>query len=278
MQRLDFLIIGAQKSGTTSLRAFLGAIPEKFFILNKEQHFWNKESNYRDGYGIPEYCQEFAAVQEHQLVGEKSPSYLNSFNAPARLARHFPNVKMIALLRNPTDRAYSAYWHGRRVGAIDAATSFADSINNYKKNHGKPYGDLVTPGLYSKHLDRFAEFFPGEQLLILDFEKVTTSPETELPRSLTFLGLSDESIAALDSTNFPKRNTARVSRFPRASRKIHSTRLLSYSTKSRILRNLLKEGGIPPMKDRDREFLSEIYSEEAKKIESRTGVNFEWRF
>lgn len=278
MQRLDFLIIGAQKAGTTSLRAFLSGVPDEIYLLRSEQHFWNREGQYRDGYGVSDYGALFAEAQPHQLVGEKSPNYLTSFDAPARIARHFPKVKLIALLRNPADRAYSAYWHGRRVGAIDVNTSFGDSIRSHEQNHGKPYGDLVTAGLYSKHIDRFAEFFPMEQLLILDFEKVTVSPETELPRSLKFLGLSDESIAALDASNFPKRNTARVSRFPRTSRKIHSTRVLSYSTKSKILRNLLKEGGIPPMKESDREFLSEIYREEAKKIESRTGVNFDWRF
>lgn len=278
MERLDFLIIGAQKAGTTSLRAFFGNVPDHLFILKSEQHFWNREGQYRDGFGVAEYSGLFAEARSNQLVGEKSPNYLTSFDAPARIARHFPEVKLIALLRDPADRAYSAYWHGRRVGAIDASTSFSQSIKEYRANHGKPYGDLVTAGLYSKHIDRYLEFFPKEQLLILDFQKVLTSPDTELPRSLSFLGLGDETVDALDSTVFPKRNTARVSRFPRTSRRIHSTRLLSYSTKSKILRNLLKEGGIPPMKASDRHFLAEIYSGEAERIESRTGVKFNWSY
>lgn len=277
MQRLDFLIIGAQKAGTTSLRAFFDAVPDEIFILKSEQHFWNREGQYKDGFGVADYLNLFSEAKPKQIVAEKSPNYLSSFDAPARIARHFPQIKLIALLRNPIERSYSAYWHGRRVGAIDANSSFSENIRRYRENHGKPYGDVITAGLYSRHIDRFTEFFPLEQLLILDFQKVLTSPETELPRSLRFLGISEDSIAAINSSKFPKRNTARLSRFPRTSRKIHSTRLLSYSTKSKLLRNLLKEGDIPPMKMSDREFLAEIYSGEAEKIELRTGVKFEWQ-
>ena len=276
MTRLDFLIIGAQKSGTTSLREFLGSIPVKIFMLRNEQHFWNRDGQYKDGFGIPSYEELFSESKPTQLNGEKSPNYLTSFEAPARLARHCPEVKLIAILRNPIERAYSAYWHGRRVGAIDPNFSFTDSIRDYRKNHGKPYGDLLTPGLYSQHLERYFEFFPKNQVLLLDFQKVVDEPERELISTLGFLGIDFNGEINSPQLNFPKRNVARTSRFPSLSARLHNTRLISYDQKAKILRKMLKKGVIPPMGDEDRAQLAEFFSGERSKIQALTGKQFEW--
>lgn len=247
-------------------------------MLRSEQHFWNREGHYKDGYGLSAYQQLFDGANPSQLTGEKSPNYLTSFDAPVRIARHLPDIKLIAILRNPSDRAYSAYWHGRRVGAIDPNVTFGQSIRNYEINHGKPYGDLLTPGLYSQHLQRYREFFQPEQILILDFEKILISPEEELTRSLLFLGITDEVIAELGSLQFPLRNVARVSRFPALSNTIHKTRLLSYESKAKLLRKLVGGGYIPPISEIDRSFLAEFYKDEGAKVEALTGERFKWSF
>jgi len=278
MRSLDFLIVGAQKAGTTSLRAFLESIPEHVIMSKTEHHFWNREGQYNDGFGIASYMEHFAQASKNQLVGEKSPSYLGSYEAPARIYKHFPQVKLIAILRNPAERAYSAYWHGRRVGAIDPSVTFSQSILSYQRNHSKPYGDLVTPGLYSQHLARYQEFFPKEQILVLDFELLLSSPTDELSKSISFLGLDLQTIAKSGGLEFPKRNVARVSRLPRVSRYIHGTRLLSYEKKSKILKKFLKTGDIPPMKSEDRDYLAEIYQGETDKVNAMTGRSFEWNW
>jgi hypothetical protein len=272
------LIIGAQKAGTTSLRAFLESIPTHISMSKTEYHFWNREGQYNDGFGLSGYMENFAEASEKQLVGEKSPSYLGSYEAPARIHKHFPNVKLIAILRNPAERAYSAYWHGRRVGAIDPKISFLQSIQNHRKNHGKPYGDLVTPGLYSQHLARYHEFFPKDQILVLDFQQLLAEPTEELTKSISFLGLDLETVSRSGTLEFPKRNVARVSRLPAVSRYIHGTRLLSYETKSKILKKFLKTGDIPPMEPEDRLFLSQIYRDEAEKVSAITGRKFNWDY
>lgn len=278
MQKIDFLIIGAQKAGTTSLRAFLESIQSRVFMSRTEHHFWNREGQYNDGFGIDSYLQNFAQARSGQLIGEKSPSYLASYEAPARIQKHFPQVKLIAILRNPAERAYSAYWHGRRVGAIDPGTTFSQSIQRHRENHGKPYGDLVSPGLYSQHLARYREFFPKEQLLVLNFADLLTSPVTELSKSVEFLGIDLSLIEESGVVEFPKRNVARVSRVPKVSRYIHRTRLLTYEQKSRVLKKFLKTGDIPPMDRGDSEFLSEIYRDEAEKVQALTGVEFKWSY
>lgn len=278
MPSLDFLIIGAQKAGTTSLRAFLESIPSRVLMSKTEHHFWNREGQYNDGFGLDSYLDHFSQAKSGQLKGEKSPSYLGSYEAPARIHKHLPDVKLIAILRNPADRAYSAYWHGRRVGAIDPNITFSDSIQSYRENHGKPYGDLVTPGFYSQHIARYQEFFPREQLLVLNFDELLNSPVSELSKSVSFLGLDNDLITKSGALKFPKRNVARVSRLPKVSRYIHRTRILTYDQKSKILKKFLKTGDIPPMTRSDSQFLASLYKDEAAKVRALTGIDFKWDY
>jgi hypothetical protein len=276
MSELDFLIVGAQKSGSTSLRAFLGEQEKEIFILNRELHFWNRDGQYQDGAGLNEYLKNFADAKPHQIKGEKSPSYLVSKEAPGRIHKHFPEVKIIAILRNPIDRAYSAYWHGRRVGAIETTTTFGEAVRNYKVNQGKPYGDMVTAGFYSDQIARYLNFFPIKQLHVLSFESTLTQANDELHGVLKFL-LPNSAIGNEESQlSFPKRNVARASRFPKLNEAIFKSKLLSYSTKSRISKKSLVEMKVPVMLEDDRKFLQDIYAGQNQALQSILGKNFAW--
>jgi hypothetical protein len=276
MSQLDFLIVGAQKSGSTSLRAFLGEQEKDIFILNRELHFWNRKGQYQDGAGLSAYLENFAEAKPNQIKGEKSPSYLVSQEAPERIHKHFPEVKIIAILRNPIDRAYSAYWHGRRVGAIETSTTFGEAVRNYKVNQGKPYGDMVTAGFYSEQIARYLNFFPLKQLHVISFESTLTQSGDELHGVLKFL-LPNSAIANQESQlAFPKRNVARASRFPKLNEAIFKSKLLSYSTKSRISKKSLVDLKVPEMLEDDRKFLQDIYAGENQALQSILGKNFAW--
>ena len=276
MSQLDFLIVGAQKSGSTSLRAFLEEQKKDIFILNRELHFWNRNGQYQDGAGLNAYLENFAEAKPNQVKGEKSPSYLVSKEAPERIHKHFPKVKIIAILRNPIDRAYSAYWHGRRVGAIETSTTFGEAVRNYKVNQGKPYGDLVSAGFYSEQIARYLIFFPLKQLHVISFESTLTQSSDELHEVLKFL-LPHSTIANQESQlAFPKRNVARASRFPKLNEAIFKSKLLSYSTKSRISKKSLVDLKVPEMLEDDRKFLQEIYAGENQALQSILGKNFAW--
>ena len=276
MSQLDFLIVGAQKSGSTSLRAFLGEQEKDIFILNRELHFWNRKGQYQDGAGLSTYLENFAEAKPNQIKGEKSPSYLVSQEAPERIHKHFPEVKIIAILRNPIDRAYSAYWHGRRVGAIETSTTFGEAVRNYKVNQGKPYGDMITAGFYSEQIARYLNFFPLKQLHVISFESTLTQSGDELHGVLKFL-LPNSAIANEESQlAFPKRNVARASRFPKLNEAIFKSKLLSYSTKSRISKKSLVDLKVPEMLEDDRKFLQDIYAGENQALQSILGKNFTW--
>ena len=277
MSELDFLIVGAQKSGSTSLRAFLGEQEKDIFILNRELHFWNRKGQYQDGAGLNAYLENFAEAKPNQIKGEKSPSYLVSQEAPERIHKHFPKVKIIAILRNPIDRAYSAYWHGRRVGAIESSTTFGEAVRNYKVNQGKPYGDMVTAGFYSQQIARYLNFFPLKQLHVISFESTLTQSGDELHGVLKFL-LPNSAIANAESQlAFPKRNVARASRFPKLNEAIFKSKFLSYSTKSRISKKSLVELKVPEMLEDDRKFLQDIYGGENQALQSILSKNFGWK-
>jgi Sulfotransferase domain len=277
MSELDFLIVGAQKSGSTSLRAFLGEQEKDIFVLNRELHFWNRKGQYQDGAGLNAYLENFAEAKPNQIKGEKSPSYLVSQEAPERIHKHFPKVKIIAILRNPIDRAYSAYWHGRRVGAIESSTTFGEAVRNYKVNQGKPYGDMVTAGFYSQQIARYLNFFPLKQLHVISFESTLTQSGDELHGVLKFLLPNSDIANAESQLAFPKRNVARASRFPKLNEAIFKSKFLSYSTKSRISKKSLVELKVPEMLEDDRKFLQDIYGGENQALQSILSKNFGWK-
>ena len=110
----SFLCIGAPKSGTTSLYDILKQHPDIFLPNFKEPHFFDNDENY--GHGLSWYLQSyFTESNERQLLGEFTPTYLSNFKAHQRIASDLnSDLKLIVLLRDPVDRAYSHYLHTKR--------------------------------------------------------------------------------------------------------------------------------------------------------------------
>jgi hypothetical protein len=114
------------------------------------------------------------------VKGEFTPSYLFDDKAPLVIRETFPDVKLIVCLRNPIDRAYSAYW----------------SRKNYIKKEKLPFDEAIKEdlmyidsGLYYKHLSRYLSYFAREQILILLFDDIVLSPEEEIIKVLKFLNV-----------------------------------------------------------------------------------------
>jgi hypothetical protein len=179
----DWLIIGAMKSGTTSLAAYLREHPGCFVAPEKEVHFFDYE--YRWAFGPDWYRERFRDADPGVLAGEATPSYMHRPEVPARIASIVPGAKLIAILRNPVDRAYSQYWHHRRQG--DEEREFADAI--------EAPGELgyLERGRYVEQLQRVAEHFPREQLHIALFDDLEARPRETFVEVCRFLGL-DESV------------------------------------------------------------------------------------
>src|SRR5262249_39356681 len=122
----DFLIIGAQKSGTTALVKFLNK--HLFVKIPKEEiHFFDLHYDK----GVDWYQQQFSQKQSSlEVIGEKSPYYLFHPTAPKYVQELYPKMKLIVILRNPVDRAYSQYWHNLRYHEYEEneLETFEDAI------------------------------------------------------------------------------------------------------------------------------------------------------
>lgn len=149
MRLPNFLIIGAAKSGTSSLYRYLMEHPQVFMSPVKEPNFFALEGEQIDfsnpamaeqvlpklATDLDAYRTLFQDVQHEQAIGEASSWYLHSTRAPVRIRRHIPEAKLIAILRNPAQRAYSGYRMNVRDGWEPCAT-FDDALQDQERRRG----------------------------------------------------------------------------------------------------------------------------------------------
>lgn len=196
----DFLIIGAQKAGTTSLYKYIEKYSKNFVPpINKELYFFT-EKNHK---GINWYEALFANNKKKK-TGEATPDYLFYHKAPERIVEHLPRIKLIVLLRNPIERAYSQFNFQNYTGKTRAydPLSFQEAIkediyryknNIYTKNdefnYIYKYFSYVSRGIYYDQLIRWFKFFPKEQILVIKSEEFFKNTETVLEKVFEFIGL-----------------------------------------------------------------------------------------
>ncbi len=179
----NFFIVGAANSGTTSLYGYLKQHPDVFLPALKEPHYFaqltpSREQRYlrtiiRDE---SSYLRLFHRAQAYKAIGEASPSYLWEPEAPYRIRRAIPDAKIIILLRDPVERAYSHYLMDVREGLQDLAFREALHRDWHQNKKGWSVSHLyVELGLYASQVRRYLEVFGPEQVLILMFEELTKS-------------------------------------------------------------------------------------------------------
>jgi Sulfotransferase domain len=199
-----FLILGAQKAGTTALYAYLRRHPQITGPSWKEVSFFDRHWTRGEAW----YRGNFPNVLRSRgdLVGEASPSYLFHPLAPRRVAELVPDAKLIVLVRNPVDRAHSHYHHevalGREPLAFEDALAAED-----ERTAGEAERLAAEPGYfshawwnytyrargrYAEQLERWLDIFPHEQLLVLPSEELLGEPEPAHARALEFLGVQPQ--------------------------------------------------------------------------------------
>jgi Sulfotransferase domain len=192
----DFLIVGAMKAATSAIYDYLGSHPRVIRRYPKELHFFTLHFEQ----GLEWYLSQFSPVRQNKqgqplLTGEASPTYLVDPNAPGGIHKLFPKVKVIASLRNPTDRAISHYYHQvKRVKnetrSIEEAFSEKEleKITTHRASATKHY---IQNGLYAQHLQNWFNVFPREQMLLLNYHALETHPDEFVKQIFMFLELQD---------------------------------------------------------------------------------------
>jgi len=202
----NFLIIGAAKSGTTSLYEYLKAHPQVYTSPIKEPKFFGLEGEKLNFQGpddakanhtiitdIKTYQSLFQGVSNEIAIGEASPWYLYLQKAPVQIYKYVPQVKIIAILRNPVDRAYSNFLHQCRFGA-EPLTDFALALREEKirmQSNWRPFWYYKQLGFYYIQLKRYFELFDRSQIRIYLYEELCDRLLLLLKDIFQFLGVDD---------------------------------------------------------------------------------------
>lgn len=212
-QNLDFLIIGAAKSGTTTLYEWMKNHPELYLPAGKELPFFTEDDLYRQG--LDSYLgQNFDAAPEKALWGKATPQYMSGEHRipPGEIAKRIhetnPEIKLIAVLRHPIERAFSDYKMAVRRGYktqsfsenVDSALN-ETTLNNERENPTEENRYLIA-GEYGRILSEYLHYFDSSQLLVLFAEELKTHPEESLRTIFSFLDVDVNFVPPNITTNY----------------------------------------------------------------------------
>lgn len=250
----NFIIAGAQKSGTTTLMYKLRQHPDIFMLMNDVGFFnsrWEK--------GLDWYERQFKNYNGEKEVGEKTPAYLHIPKAAERIHDVIPNVKLIFILRDPVMRAYSHYWLLKQYD--DEHLPFEKAV--WTKSY-------IERGLYVKHLQRYEKLFSREQMLILTLKELKEKPVDTFKRIFNFLNVDSSFVPQNPQEKIleggqPRTKIlakcAKACRFGLYTKKFH-TKIISMNTKKTNPR-------YPPMNDTIKNELEKYFKPHNDKLREK---------
>jgi hypothetical protein len=287
----NFLVIGAAKSGTTSLYRYLKQHPQVYMSPVKEPHFFTHEGerpNFRGPgdewmnttfvYRLGDYRKLFAGVSDEKAIGEASTWYLGNPKAPDRIRHYIPEAKLIAILRNPVDRAYSAYLHLVRIGQewLDFARALREEEARIKANWNDIW-HYKRGGFYHAQLTRYYELFGQDQIRVYLYEDLKEDPVGTMQSIFRFLEVDD---AFVPDTSL-KYNVSGIPRSRALQTFVEKPNpfktvlkpFLPEGLRRRIRENLRQRNlSIPPPMPEDvRKKLTEAYREDILKLQDLIG-------
>ncbi len=285
MRKPDFFIVGAAKSGTTSLYNYLTQHPSVFMPVNKEPYFFGGRRETESQIDLEEYLKLFEGVPQSMSAGEASTTYLFLQNAAYKIKRFQPRANIIMVLRNPVDRAYSQYWHNFRNGYVHS--SFDEELQAEEKRlrcgwdgffpdaHAPAY--YLKSGHYAEQVSRFLEVFGKDSVRVYLFEDLISNARGICRDVFSFLGVDP---------NFPI-EAERVYNVSGPVRSATLSRLLTRSLRSKdlikkavpvswlrparewVLRKNTKS--VPPMNPKTRFRLQKVFEEDILYVQNLTG-------
>lgn len=266
----NFICIGAYRAGTTWLYSVLSRHPQIFLPPEKELLFF---SRYYDR-GIDWYEGFYKSGAKKKIRAEICPAYLSHPEAPGRISRHIPDVKLIACLRNPVDQVYSQYHLGLVRG------NYTRSFNALIKENGFV---ALQHAFYAKHINTYLRYFDKSQLLILLYDELLRHPQALLRDIYSYLDIDEYYPSSLDK----RVNCSRKPVFAPLDKLIADTgwalrgrdlmRLkiilnrLGISTKLKELNS--RREAIKPIDPEAREYLNRLFAQDKKDLEAMLGAD-----
>lgn len=280
----NFLVIGAYKSATTSLHHALRRHPQVYVPERKEPSFFAFDGNPElDHPALPrsvttldEYERLFDRAAGKRAVGEVSPEYLANPWACARIRERIPDARLVAILRNPVERAFSDYLMYVRDGR-EPLRHFGEALAQQEARYRRrePTGYYLRTGFYARQLRPYLETFGPDQLQVHLYEDLRSQSTDVVARICSFVGADPR----LASARLPVRNASAVPRNRAAAALFRSARRLSPSLEGvlpsslasaarHVVRQSLQS---PTLHEKDRQALVEIYRDDVLELQELLG-------
>lgn len=192
-KKVNFIIVGTQKGGTTALDFYLRQHPNIEMASKKEVHFFDRDDRYLRWRNFAYYHKHFNFKDPNKVIGEATPSYMYSETAIKRIYQYNPEIKLIAVLRNPIDRAYS-HWNMARQNKFEPLT-FTQAVAKEKQRCREHLPGIcqrysyTDRGFYSEQIRRMQRYFDDNQLLFIRHENLKQDPATVLKQVSDFLDI-----------------------------------------------------------------------------------------
>jgi len=292
------MILGAGKSGTTTLADYLALHEEVCMSVPKEPWFFDT-SDFRNGIGW--YAKRyFSNCAAGQIRGEASSQSLFVPYVPRRIWEYFPHVRLVAILRDPAERAYADWWMkyasgeedkdfesavAQDIARMERGVDFSDEkdwqihIDHLRRGQVR-HGVYVDYGFYAQQLERYLEIFRGDRIKVLLFDDLVTDPESALSSVARFVGVSSPLPVQPESPIWS--NAAVGPKLARLRRLNHRYgRLIPPFLRSTVrttASNLFGREKKPPMPEQVRKLLIARYSEDIARLEALLGRDLtEWK-
>lgn len=188
----NFLIIGAMKSGTTALYNSLNQHPQVYMSRLKEPNFFAYDGTEKFPVtNLEDYQALFEGVTNQKLIGEASTTYLFSPTATVNIKKYLPQGKLIAILRDPAQRAYSLYLMRYRANKPEALTNENNLIDSFAKFVNQGQGGVLNQRYYGS-IKRYSKHFKREQLKICLYQDLKEEPNLLIEDICQFLDLDSK--------------------------------------------------------------------------------------
>jgi len=280
----NFFIVGTQKAGTTTLYEYLKEIPEVYMSPIKEPRYFNSEIFFSHISVIKdksEYLNLFRNVKDQKAIGEASSGYLRDPMSAKLIHDAVPKAKIIILLRDPIERAFSAYLMHKSKGVTKK--SFHEIIsegNKRKPGNSNEFRVYLLHGLYNKQVKKYYDVFRPNRVKVWIFEEFVKNHELILREVLDFLGID---------SNIPKNIGKTYNEYGVPRGKI-SEKILGSKTVVRMVNKLVPQSFAlnirknillnvekkPTILEEDRKALESFFLEDVKELEKFLQRKLPW--
>jgi len=281
----NFFIVGASKSGTTSLDAYLNEIPEVYMSPKKEpRHFHNflHEPYLKRIKETSKYLSLFKKVQNEKAIGEASPTYLFDPDSPKLIKKSVPHARIIIILRDPVERSFSHYLMLKVTGR--ETESFHQVIQRgiKREKNSKEYNACLDRGLYFNQVRRYFEIFGQDKIKVLIFEEFFKDPEKTIKEILDFLDVKSESLSKIEkSYNVYREPTGKAAELILKNSILDkiAVNVIPQNIRRRLKESLTeKPKEKPKMSEMDRHSLESYYYQEVKNLQQLLRRTLPWNW